>query len=88
MTKSITLIELLMEYVAPIVGSLAFAWLLMTWTALPRWACIIIAIPLGTVTMWALIIGLIFLAGRLARTDQTKDSDEQADAPKSATSRP
>ena len=88
MTKSITLIEVLMEYAAPIVGSLSFAWLLMTWTSLPRWACIVIAIPLGTVTMWGLIIGLLFTAGQLTLTEQPKDIDEQSDAPKSATTRP
>lgn len=58
-----TLIEMLMEVVAPIVGGIAVAVTLRTWTPLPTWACVIIALPVGTVLGWLVMICLIVVVG-------------------------
>lgn len=63
-----TLIEMLMEVVAPIVGSIAVAITLRTWTPMPTWACVLIGLPVGTVLGWLGMIGLIVVVGSVVQT--------------------
>ena len=58
-----TLIEVLMEVVAPIVGGIAVSITLRTWTPMPTWACVLIALPVGTVLGWLAMIGVIVVIG-------------------------
>ena len=67
-----TLIEMLMEVVAPIVGGIAVAVALRTLTPMPKWACIIIALPAGTVLGWLAMIGLIVVVGSVINTIKTR----------------
>ena len=54
-----TLIEMLMEVVAPIVVGIMVAIMLRTWALMPTWVCVLIALPVGTVLGWVAMIGLI-----------------------------
>ncbi|TWU50701.1 hypothetical protein Poly51_39940 [Rubripirellula tenax] len=56
-----TLIDLLMSTVLPIVGGITAGLVLKSFTSLPFWACLLIGIPVGTVTAWALFVGVAFL---------------------------
>ena len=58
-----TVIELLMEIVAPIAGGITVAMTLKSWTTMPTWACILIALPVGTILGWVTILGVLFTLG-------------------------
>ena len=62
-----TLIELLMEVVAPIAGGITVGIVLLTWTPLPIWACVLIALPIGTVIGWLGMIGMIVCVGSVVQ---------------------
>lgn len=53
------LFQALMEYVAPPLGALVVASLLKHLTTLPNWAVVLIAIPVGTVIGWAVMLSAI-----------------------------
>ncbi len=73
-----TLIELLMEVVAPIVGGIAVALVLRTLTPLPTWACVLIALPIGTVLGWVTMIAAFVMVGSLFDSKR-KQIGEQSD---------
>ena len=62
-----TLIELLMEVVAPIAGGITVGIVLRAWTPMPTWACVLIALPIGTVLGWLGMIGMIVFVGSVAQ---------------------
>lgn len=62
-----TLIELLMEVVAPIAGGITVAIVLQTYTPMATWACFLIALPIGTVLSWLGMIGLIVCVGSVVQ---------------------
>ncbi len=73
-----TLIELLMEVVAPIVGGIAVALFLRTWTPIPTWACVLVGLPIGTVLGWVTMIAVFVMVAFLFDTKQ-KQIGEQSD---------
>ena len=66
-----TVIELLMEIVAPITGGIAVAMVLKSLTTMPTWACVLIALPVGTILGWATILGVLFALGSIVQAGQT-----------------
>ncbi len=68
-----TLIVLLMEIVAPIVGGIAVALALMSWTPMPTWMCLLIALPTGTVLGWATMIGVFVVFDSLSDSARVRE---------------
>ena len=66
-TSPKTLIELLMEVVAPIAGGITVAFVLQIYTPMPTWACVLIALPIGTVLGWLGMIVLIVCVGSVVQ---------------------
>jgi|LakMenEpi03Aug12_release.lakeMendotaPanAssembly.Ray.scaffolds.fasta_scaffold906008_1 hypothetical protein len=65
-----TVIELLMEIVAPITGGITVAMVLKSLTTLPTWGCVLIALPVGTILGWATILGVLFALGAIVQAGQ------------------
>ncbi len=74
-----TVIELLMTYVAPVVGGIMASVILIQLTGWPRIVCIAIGLPLGTILSWIVLIGLLVTIGGDL---QSKEIDEQSIGPK------
>ena len=84
-----TLIDLLMSTVLPIVGGITAGLLLRSFTSLPFWACLLIGIPVGTVTAWLLFVGFALLfhkaiteplaASRQRRKQEIRDQHDGRD---------
>jgi hypothetical protein len=49
-----------MGVLLPIFGGITASLILRTFTSLPFWACLLIGIPVGTVTAWLLFVVLAF----------------------------
>ena len=60
-----TVIELLMTYVAPVVGGITAAVLLIQLTGWPLIICIAIGLPVGTILGWIVMIGLFMTIGSI-----------------------
>lgn len=69
-----TLIEWLFEVVAPIVGGVIVGVALHKSTTLPFWACILIAMPIGTILAWAALFGMFYMLELIARVIGGKKS--------------
>ncbi len=76
-----TTIELLLEYVVPFIGAISMALILRSCSPLPRWACIVIAIPVGTIGGWLVVLGPLVLLDRMipGRSRGREPPDEQTD---------
>jgi hypothetical protein len=68
-----TLIDLLMGFVAPVFGGIAVGLVLIKLTPLPFWACLLIALPVGTIVGWAVMFGIFGLLGRIFDSGRKKD---------------
>ena len=55
-----TLFELLMGTVGPIVGCLIAFIALREFTDSPLWICVAIALPMGTIAAWLVILGSMY----------------------------
>ena len=84
--ESRTVVELLMEVVAPVVGGIAVAIALKAWFSLPTWVCLLIALPVGTILGWALLLGLLVTVGALGNVLR-RERGEPSDEPKSRSRR-
>lgn len=56
-----TVVELLAGTVVPVVGSVAAGVILAETTSMPRWACYLIGVPVGTLGGWLILFGVPFL---------------------------
>jgi hypothetical protein len=56
-----TILEIMMGYVAPIVGGIITTVTLDQITSLPRWACFAIGLPLGTILGWIACLGIAIM---------------------------
>jgi hypothetical protein len=58
-----TVIELLMTYVAPVVGGIIASVILIQLTGWPQIVCIAIGLPVGTILGWIVLVGLLVTIG-------------------------
>ena len=80
-SSSIPLVELLMEVAAPVAGGITLAVLLRSYTTFPKWVCLLIALPVGTVLGWIAMIAILmlvtsFTAPTTSEPTEKIDSDE------------
>lgn len=70
-----TSVEVVMEFVAPVIGGVLAILVLRHTTSMPMWACCLIGVPVGTIVAWAVIIGAVVICGViLRRSKRTNDS--------------
>jgi hypothetical protein len=71
-----TTVEILMEFVAPFLGSLVVALVLRAYTSLPTWGCVLIALPLGTLLAWLVILTVLFATDSILNYSRAKQGNQ------------
>lgn len=76
-----TVIDWLMSTVIPIVGAVAAIVTLLQCTTLPKWACFILGLPLGTIGGWLAFVVAAAVVLRLVEfVNPKKHGGSQGDA--------
>jgi tetrahydromethanopterin S-methyltransferase subunit E len=60
-----TLIEFLMDFVAPVVGGVMVGLALRATTSLPTWGCVLISLPVGAIIGWITMLALLLVVERI-----------------------